>query len=92
MIAKEEGQPEQVDYPDEELMDRIGEPSPDAVYEDGGAERQRRSWRILMDRWNRENPDASYDDERQFYRDFHRVANAVVRPYSGDAVARISIP
>ena len=93
VIAKSEGQPDKVDLSDEELIDRIGNPSPDVTYQDGWREVQRRSWRMLMDRWNRENSDSTYDDERQFYRDFHRVAHIVVRPYSGGAeTSRVSIP
>jgi hypothetical protein len=52
-----------------------------------------------MERYNQANPDSAYQDERQFYRDFYRVAHAIVRPYDVDEVTnrtldslRISIP
>lgn len=93
VIANAQGQPEQIDYPREKLLTQVKEPRPAATLKEGWAEPERRTWRILMERWNRENPDSTYDDERQFYRDFHRVAHTVVRPYSADAPpARISIP
>jgi hypothetical protein len=45
------------------------------------------TWRKLMDQWNEANPEDAYDDERHFHRDFHRTANAVVRPYEATHLA-----
>jgi hypothetical protein len=54
--------------------------------EEGSLAPSRLSWRILMQRWNNANPQEFYEDERHFHRDFHRTANAVVRPYDASSV------
>ena len=86
VIAGPEEQPEWVDLPDKEFLDRL-KTSPDELSQDVWTPQQRRSWRMLMESWNQANPDSTYQDERQFYRDFHRVAHAVLRPYDADEQA-----
>jgi hypothetical protein len=99
VIAGPEGQPEQVNFAEEEISDRVHETTPEDAPQDGWTPQERRSWRVLMERYNQANPDSAYQDERQFYRDFYRVAHAIVRPYDVDEVTnrtldslRISIP
>ncbi len=39
------------------------------------------TWRNLMARWNEAHQGWAYDDERQFYRDCHRIIRTIARPY-----------
>jgi hypothetical protein len=84
VVAGREGQ---VDEPVEDKISRERKTSLGEISQDGWAEQERRSWRMLMESWNQANPDSPYQDERQFYRDFHRVAHAVLRPYDADEQA-----
>lgn len=58
----------------EQLQDLVSTP---AVM----TEPQKVSWSRMMERWNSAHPEAAYTDPRKFYRDCHRTANVVVRPY-----------